>query len=168
MKTTVLYTLYAAACIAFTAFVVTAQGPEPEHVIDIRASIPQPAVIVSAEEKKYDILTDDELSLIACLVLAEAEGESEYGQRLVIDTVLNRVDSEHFPNDIYNVVYQKNQFAAKRAEEFDVDNDIVEMVKEESIERTNSDVIFFNSVGYTKYGKALFKEGDHYFSAYKE
>ena len=54
--------------------------------------------------------TQEEIDLLALLTMAEAEGECEYGQRLVIDTVLNRVDHPNFPNTIYDVVYQKNQY----------------------------------------------------------
>ena len=44
--------------------------------------------------------------------MAEAEGECEEGKRLVIDTILNRVDSEHFPDTVYEVIYQPNQFSS--------------------------------------------------------
>ena len=53
-----------------------------------------------------DYITMDDAVLIAKLVLAEAEGEPEMGKRLVIDTVLNRLDSSDFPNTVYDVVYQ--------------------------------------------------------------
>ena len=38
------------------------------------------------------IISDEELELLALVTMAEAEDESELGKRLVIDTVLNRVD----------------------------------------------------------------------------
>lgn len=56
------------------------------------------------------VVSDTDIELIALLTMAEAEGECEEGQRLVIDTVLNRVDNPHFPDNIYDVVYQKNQY----------------------------------------------------------
>ena len=52
------------------------------------------------------IISNDSLDLLARVAMAEAGGESELGQRLVIDTVLNRVDSELFPGSIHAVVYQ--------------------------------------------------------------
>jgi N-acetylmuramoyl-L-alanine amidase len=53
-----------------------------------------------------------EIELLALLVMAEAEGEPERGQRLVIDTVLNRVDSGYFPDNIHDVIYQPYQYSA--------------------------------------------------------
>ena len=35
---------------------------------------------------------------------------SDEGKRLVIDTVLNRVDSKYFPDTIHDVIYQKGHF----------------------------------------------------------
>lgn len=52
-------------------------------------------------------MTQEEIELIALVTMAEAEGECEYGQRLVIDTILNRVDDPHFPDTVHEVVYQK-------------------------------------------------------------
>ena len=42
------------------------------------------------------VMSDDEIELLTLVTMAEAEGESEYGQRLVIDTILNRIDCERF------------------------------------------------------------------------
>ena len=41
----------------------------------------------------------DDLELLACITLAEAGNQSEYGKRLVIDTVLNRIDSPCWRDD---------------------------------------------------------------------
>lgn len=43
---------------------------------------------------------------------------------------------------------------------------IVELVKEELLERTNYDCVFFMAGGYSKYGEPLFQECCHYFSSY--
>lgn len=45
------------------------------------------------------------------IAMAEAEGESVEGKALVMLTVLNRVWSEHFPDNIEEVVFQENQFS---------------------------------------------------------
>lgn len=55
--------------------------------------------------------TREEIELLALCTMAEAEGECEQGQRLVIDSVLNRVDNPHFPDTISEVIWQKNQYA---------------------------------------------------------
>ncbi len=114
-------------------------------------------------------LTDEEVELIALLTMAEAEGESEYGQRLVIDTVLNRVDSEHFPNTVHDVVYQKNQYSSMTGERVTrcwVKEELCELVRSELKERTDYDVVFFRTKHYHSYGVPLFQVGSHYFSKY--
>lgn len=115
------------------------------------------------------IISDDELELLALVTMAEAEDESELGKRLVIDTVLNRVDSSHFPNTITDVIYQKHQFTSMwngRYKKTYVDDYVRNLVLEELKDRTNSDVIFFRMGRYSDYGTPLFKEDGHYFSAY--
>lgn len=115
------------------------------------------------------IISDEELELLALVTMAEAEDESELGKRLVIDTVLNRVDSPHFPNTITDVIYQKHQFTSMwngRYKKTYVDDYVRNLVLEELKDRTNSDVIFFRMDRYSDYGTPLFKEDGHYFSAY--
>lgn len=61
----------------------------------------------STEEiAEKELLSEEDISLIALVTMAEAEGECEKGKRLVIDTILNRMDSEHFPDTAYDVIYQ--------------------------------------------------------------
>lgn len=113
--------------------------------------------------------TDEEIELIALVTLAEAEGECEEGKRLVIDTILNRVDSSYFPNTVSEVIYQKNQFSSMwdgRCERVTVSNDICELVREEINSRYNADVIFFTANDYGNYGIPMFQVGNHYFSSY--
>lgn len=108
-----------------------------------------------------------DLELIALVTMAEAEGESEYGQRLVIDTILNRVDSDVFPNTISEVLYQPNQFTCVTNGRLDrcyVKDEIYQLVLEEMECRTNYDVLFFTAGGYGAYGTPLFQEGNHYFT----
>lgn len=130
----------------------------------------EPIVEVEPVPEFEPWLTDDEIDLIAKITMAEAEGESELGKRLVIDTILNRVDSElkYFPDTVTEVIYQPNQFSPIWNGRFDkcyVDEDIRELVLEEMESRTNTDVLYFHANKYGKYGTPLFSEGNHYFSA---
>ena len=114
-------------------------------------------------------LSNDEIDLIAIVTMAEAESEPEYGQRLVIDTILDRVDSKYFPNNVHDVVYQKNQFTSMwngRAKRCEVRQNIRQLVLEELKSRTNSNVMFFTEGYYPDYGKPMFVVGGHYFSSY--
>lgn len=123
----------------------------------------------STEPVLYYGLTQEEIELIALVTMAEAEAEPEEGQRLVIDTILNRVDDEHFPDTVYDVIYQKNQFECMwngRADRCYVKEELCEMVKEELESRTNSEVIFFRTTRYSDYGEPMFQVGHHYFSSY--
>lgn len=136
-------------------------SPTPTVVIEEPEPIPEPEVV-------YDI-SDDYIDPIAIVTMAEAEGEPEYGQRLVIDTILNRADHPAFPDDIYDVIYQKNQFTCMwngRADRCYPKDDIVQLVKEELVSRTNPDVVFFRTRHYSAYGSPLFQVGHHYFSSY--
>lgn len=116
------------------------------------------------------IISQEERDLIALVTMAEAEGESEIGKRLVIDTILNRVDHEQFPNTIKEVVYQPHQFTSMhngRINKCYVTDEISQLVEEELISRTNDEVIFFTAEKYGQYGKPLFVEGNHYFASYE-
>lgn len=121
-------------------------------------------------EPETDILSQDEIELLALLTMAEAEGESEEGKRLVIDTVLNRVDSDHFPDTVTGVIYQANQFSPMwdgRIDRCYVTEEMCQLVREELNNRTNYDVVFFRTDHYSEYGQPLFQVGNHYFSSYE-
>ena len=127
--------------------------------------------VVEQVKKETELpLTDEEIDLIALVTMAEAEGEPELGKRLVIDTVLNRVDGAWWPNTVEKVVYQKHQFTSMwngRVKRCYVKEDIRQLVIEELRNRTNSEVVFFRTGKYSTYGKPLFKVGHHYFSKYR-
>lgn len=55
-------------------------------------------------------LTYSERRLLACVVWAEARGESAEGQQAVAEVVLNRMASENFPDDLHDVIYGEGQF----------------------------------------------------------
>lgn len=112
------------------------------------------------------VATDAEIELLALVTMAEAEGEPVEGKRLVIDTVLNRVDSPRWPNTISEVIYQPNQFVAMsngRAERCRVTDEVRQLVREELLSRTNTEVVYFTAGGYGRYGTPMFNIGNHYF-----
>lgn len=122
----------------------------------------------SEDEWPYSI-SKEEVELIALVAMAEAEGETELGQRLVIDTILNRVDSPNFPDSVVEVIYQPNQFTSMwngRVDRCYVTEEFVNLVKEELLKRTNHECVFFTAGDYGEYGVPMFKECCHYFSSY--
>ena len=135
--------------------------PKPKTV-DIQG------VVEKQKSEPEIIMSKDDMKLIAQMTMAEAEGESEYGKRLVIDTILNRVDSSTFPDTVYDVLYQPYQFSSIKDGRFarcHVKKELYELVVEEVHNRTNYDVIFFRTGHYSKYGTPLFKEDSHYFNS---
>lgn len=164
------------------AGVTTAQEPEgtyePVAVNYVpETDIPEPVLVAEPvaaekpvpEETPAVSVSQEEIELLALCVMAEAEGECEYGQRLVIDVVLNRVDDPHFPDTIYDVIYQKNQFAGMYGDRIArcyVKEELVQLVREELENRTNYDVVFFRTGHYHSYGVPMFQVGAHYFSSY--
>ena len=135
--------------------------PEPEPVVE--EVIPETTEI----EQSSLTFTDEEIDLISIVTMAEAEGESELGKRLVIDVILNRIDSESFPNTVYDVIYQKGQFTSMtngRSDVCYVKDDIRALVLEEIESRTNSEVLYFRTSHYHSFGTPVLQEGNHYFS----
>lgn len=131
----------------------------------VRTELPIRSIDTTTEE----LMPIEDVELIALVTMAEAEGECEDGKRLVIDTILNRVDSEHFPDTVYEVIYQPNQFSPMwngRVERCEVREDICQLVKEELESRTNCEVMFFTAGQYSKYGTPMFQVENHYFSSY--
>lgn len=152
--------------------IVVPDFPEDLYFTSVKTEVePEPIVEVTPEpaEPEFYGVTQEEINLIALVTMAEAEGECEEGKRLVIDTILNRVDSKHFPNTISDVIYQKSQFTSMwngRVDRCYVKEDICQLVREELKSRTNTDVVFFTAGNYGRYGTPLFQVGNHYFSRY--
>lgn len=145
------------------------QESDISETVTVIPMVAEEVSVEPEEELAEPLATQEEIELLALCVMAEAEGECEYGQRLVIDVVLNRVDDPHFPDTIYDVIYQKNQFAGMYGDRITrcyVKDELVQLVKEELENRTNEDVVFFRTGHYHSYGIPMFQVGAHYFSSY--
>jgi spore germination cell wall hydrolase CwlJ-like protein len=135
--------------------------PEIKHfqILKAKAKKEQPRKLSHVEEVA-----------LCNLAWAEARGEGTEGMRLVIDTVLNRVDNKKFPNSIIGVVYAPKQFSCIHKGHFKTKvpkknkKNILLIVREETVKRKNSKVLYFTSRGYLKRTKPLFKYRNHYFS----
>lgn len=109
----------------------------------------------------------DSLELLACCVEAEAGNQGLIGKKYVVDVVLNRVDDADYPDNITDVIMQKNAFSVvvdERIWEVEPTEETFQAVREELESRTNNEVLFFTSEGYSQYGTDWKKIGDHYFS----
>jgi len=153
-----------------SAIPVVAEDPKTADYFDNAAIVPVEVTSCEGVTVEPTHISEADIELLALLTMGEAEGESEEGKRLVIDTVLNRVDSPYYPDTIREVIYQPNQFSPMwngRIERCEVREDICQLVREELESRTNYDVIFFTAGQYSKYGNPLFQVGNHYFSSYE-
>lgn len=119
------------------------------------------------EEEIAEEIRFGEMELIAQLVMAEAGNQDLTGKRYVVDVVLNRVDSDEFPDTVEEVIFQQNQFSVIDNGAFDeagwtVTEECYEAVKLEYEERLNYDILYF-SRGQSKYTSNHFKHQDHWF-----
>lgn len=112
-------------------------------------------------------LKKSELELIAKCVESEAGNQNDLGKRLVVDVILNRVDSERFPDDVESVISQKYHFTTFWNGEMDKikspSQETFDAIDAELETRTDDKILFFTSGGYNKYCIPAYKYGDHYF-----
>ena len=123
--------------------------------------------LTNAEEEIAEEIRFGEMELIAQLVMAEAGNQDLTGKRYVADVVLNRVDSDEFPDTVEEVIFQKNQFSVIENGDFDdagwtITEECYEAVKLEYEKRLNYDILYF-SRGPSKYASNHFKHQDHWF-----
>ena len=98
------------------------------------------------EEEIEEEIRFGEMELIAQLVMAEAGNQDLTGKRYVADVILNRVDSDIFPDTVEEVIFQENQFSVIENGAFDeagwtITEECYEAVKLEYEERLNYDIL---------------------------
>lgn len=75
------------------------------------------SIIENKKEPEENLFYEEEsFNLLARAVMGEAEGEPYKGKVAVAGVILNRVESDKFPNTIHDVLYQKNQFTIVETE----------------------------------------------------
>lgn len=121
-----------------------------------------PGFYISPEDELLETL-----ELMAACMEAEAGNQGYEGKRLVAAVILNRVDHPDFPDTIRDVIKQKYAFtsywngAVERAEPTE---ETWNAMEDEIRDRSNTEILFFTSEGYSRYGTPWKKIGDHYFS----
>lgn len=142
-------------------------------VVEKQIAVERPIIAQeSAERWKGIDITPEDIELLACLAWREARGEKLLGMRLVIEVVLNRVLSEHFPDTIYDVLYQPGQFApdygVPELDEITPTEAQYEAVRLAITETPilEPDVVFFAKSPI--YGEVFLHVGGHYFTRYPE
>lgn len=115
-------------------------------------------------------LTQNEMDMLAQLVMAEAGNQDLTGKRYVVDVVINRVNDARFPDTIKEVIYQKKQFSCIDDGNFDrcyekATKDCYDAIKlEYTSMKLDDEILYFSSTEYAVNGKNPFKHGDHWFS----
>lgn len=110
-----------------------------------------------------------ELELLAQVVEAEAGNQDLTGKRLVVDVVLNRVDSPLFPDTITEVLEQTGQFstmwngAVEDAGWHMQEDDYTAVMMEVTGVRLDYDIYYFTAGEYNDSCKPAYIHGDHYF-----
>lgn len=130
--------------------------------------VPQETQFVQStiQERNEINLTNDEYYLLAKCVEAEAGNQDLKGKRLVVDVILNRVDSERFGNDVVSVITARNQFSSYADGAISKATPSLETrlaIKMELSSREDTDVLYFTAGGYNAYCNPAYKYGDHYF-----
>ena len=119
---------------------------------------------IERPEPLFGKFTEREIDLMAQLVWHEAGNQDMVGKMLVADTVLNRMESERFPNTVEEVIFQKGQYTtAKVLGRVEPTIECYGAVLSEiDGERYNTEVLFFGRAYGC--GKPLFQHQDHCFS----
>lgn len=78
-------------------------GPEPEPF--------EVTYVEATEEPEKPEFTDEDIALMARVVMSEASLLPQDGKQAVAQTIINRYRSDKFPDTIYDVVYQPNQYS---------------------------------------------------------
>ena len=126
------------------------------------------AVEDSEEQIKEEIYLG-ELEILAQLVEAEAGNQDFEGKCLVVDCVLNRVESPLFPDTISGVIFQEGQFSVITNGAFDKaawnmkESDYAAVMVETEL-HTNKEVLYFNNSRSVSGSGTPFKVGGHWFN----
>lgn len=144
--------------------------PQPQCSITVL----EPLSLVELSEEEIALeMEQDAKEMVALMVCAEAGNQDLDGMRLVADVILNRVDSDKFPdqNTVEDVLFAEGQFGpisdGRYWEMGWVIDDYPDVYKAVEMEwdredRLDQNVLYFNTTWDN--GKNPFQHGDHWFS----
>ena len=114
--------------------VITSYVTENIDYIQPKSAMTLETVMVETKEPTYyDTLTAEEINMIEVTVQHEVGKLSPQYKRLIAELIYNRLLSEHYPNDVKEMLFQKNQFTGINNwyhPSFPVDDETKEIVKE--------------------------------------
>ncbi len=114
-------------------------------------------------------LTSYEWDILGQAIMAEARGESFEVQYYIACTILNRVESELFPNTIAGVIYQTKPtiqfYGAWDMNQYEVTDSVWEAIQAALLYNDlPSDIYYFTSDGYLPGTEAWKQMGNMWFS----
>ena len=124
-------------------------------------------IVQSCEVHPSYWMTNDEYELFAKCVEAEAGTEGFIGKQYVVDVILNRVDSEKYPNTIKDVIMQKHQFeVVSNGRIYDVTptEETYKAINTELESQLDNEITAFRMSHYHSFGTPKFHYKNHYFS----
>lgn len=151
-----------AAPVAVLAKVFVSSVEEKEDGVYVSSS----SAYIESGDEFYDA---EELYLISHVVNLEAGYESFNGKLAVASVIMNRVAGSEFPDTVYSVVYQKNQFSVVDSSRFDDEPNADSLIAAKMIlegYRYDKRILFFDSTGDSWAAENrtfLYKLGGHYF-----
>lgn len=111
-------------------------------------------------------ITQEEIDFVAQVTQLESGNQSLTGQKAVVEVIFNRVLDDQFPNTIYEVLSQDEQFSTWRnrsnAEPTEQVYEAIRQVLNESETVLDKDVLFFSTTGF-KGRQTYEKIGGHVF-----
>lgn len=119
-----------------------------------------------------DYISLDDFELMGKTVFAEAKTEEFEGQVAVAEVILNRVESENFPDTVEEVIKHDGAFSSwgnGSVEAAPLDDECLEAVQDALYERSFPDsVVYFREGRFHSFGVAYTVIGHHYFSIEEE
>lgn len=113
--------------------------------------------------EKLSKITLDDFYEICRVVMNEAGGESYKCQVAVAETIINRINSDKFPNTIEGVLYQPWQYShASNGEVTDSVKEAVTQVLEQKV--FDNDMMYFREDYYHEFAEDYFYINNMYFS----
>ena len=119
------------------------------------------AIRVNAKEKE---VAYSEQELLARVVEAEAGNQGIIGKRLVVAVIYNRVESEKFPDTVYDVLTSPHQFSTVwngQVEKMEITPETLFAIEIERAHRSDNEILYFNCGECS--GKFAYKYKGHNF-----
>lgn len=113
-------------------------------------------------------LNEEEFRLLCRTTYCEGGNQSSNTQTLIALTILNRVKSDIFPNNIYDVIYQENQYSVTKWNDFDqyewtalTESAVINALNENNYPRN---LYYFRTKHFHYFGVSYMQADDLYFS----